>query len=185
MTMSTQGRGQPYNFAQDVIPVSMGGRKSTGSIMAPGRRFLGNPTSDQVDDERERIPLTASVEIPEEIEANDDLHEIEMTETGSPTRRGCDELQRASSGASADSGESASSQSHHHGGENGSNSSKVVGNMELIENDHRIQENGVPKRFRRDPDLVDMPNLKSTSKVAIPVGLKRNRSFYSIGGNTL
>jgi hypothetical protein len=55
----------------------------------------------------------------------------------------------------------------------------------MVMNDRRIHEEELPSRLSRDPELVDMPNLKSSSKIAIPVGFTRSRSFGSDGGHTL
>jgi hypothetical protein len=52
----------------------------------------------------------------------------------------------------------------------------------------------LPDRLARDPDLVDLPNLSSRSKVAVPVAIDHQRSNasrnlsdegdgYSLSGN--
>lgn len=187
LSQTGRGGGQAYNIGQDVIPVSMGGQRILPVKFPTTRIFARASSRDQHDDEyfRERTPLKGGWEQQKGSESDADLQEIEMTEaTNLSSIRKAPLFVRNISRGSDDSEELASSPDNAKSDE-GINSGEVVGNIELLENDHRIQENGVPTRFRRDPDLVELPNLKSSSKVAIPVGVKRNGSFYSIGGNTL
>jgi hypothetical protein len=66
--------------------------------------------------------------------------------------------------------------------------------MSLGSNDEVESFNGVspvPERLRRNTDLVDMPNLKSSSKIAVPAGSyqsgplhrQRSTSFESLGSD--
>lgn len=192
LTESQQGRGQPHSFGQDVIPVSMGGRRSS-HFQHPGLRMLRSVEANDDENERETIPLNGSGEhqLDSSKLSDEEFQEIEMTAArGSPVRRAFEGSHRSSSAASYDSGDSDASLTYvtspTYAG-TGDNVSGVVGNMELIEMDHRIREEELPERFTRDPDFVDMPNLKSSSKVAIPAGVKRNKSFgsTSASGNTL
>ena len=176
LSQTQQGGGQAYSFGEDVIPVSMGGRRATGTSFPVSQLFRRKQKDDE-NYERERIPLNGSGEHQEASE--NDACGIELTEGKSPlSRRAVVAYSRGSSRGSADSGDS--------GSENSEDSANgIVGNIEFIENDHRIREEELPSSFTRHPDLVEMPNLKSSSKVAIPAGVKRNTSFYSTGGNTL
>jgi hypothetical protein len=187
LSQAGNGQGRAYTFGLDVIPVSMGGHRILPVKFPTTSIFARTSKRDQRDDEyyKERTPLTESSDHQEGSEPGADLQEIEMTEaTDLSSIRRNPPFVRYTSRGSDDSGELAPSP-YHDNSDDGINSGVLVGNIELLENDHRIQENGVPTRFRRDPDLVELPNLKSSSKVAIPVGVKRNGSFSSIGGHTL
>ena len=181
------GMGHAHTFGQDAIPVSMGGRRPFVP-MSPVRgnnevRRKKSRIDDDDDDDvevRERIPLNGSGEHQDESESSNEMCEIEMTEAKTPPINR--EFGRGTSRGSAGSADSASSFGFV---ENVGTTNGIVGNMELLVNDHRIMEKGLPSRLARDPEMVDMPNLKSTSKVAIPVGIKRNKSFISESGNTL
>jgi len=187
---SRKGRGHVHAFGQDAIPESMGGRRSMVNGKKPSkliRRIKEDDDEDDDDDDmensgRERVPLkkSNSGHILDDSESSHEACEIEMTEAKIPASSRL--FQRASSRGSAESVGSASSLGFL---DNGPTANGIVGNLELVEQDHRIVEDELPSRFTRDPDLVEMPNLKSTSKVAIPVGVQRNRSFNSSSGSTL
>lgn len=181
-----RGGGRAYSFGADAIPVSMGGKR-TSHLQPPGLSLFRSRDEDE-EVLRERVPLKRSGEDQEEGDGN----EIELTEANSsPGRRSFDEIHRGTSRGSASSTGSCSSVNN---GEIGASldANGVVGNLELVESDRRIREKDLPSRLTRDPDLVDMPNLKSSSKVAVPVGVKHtrsksfdNRSFESFDDNTL
>ena len=162
IAQARQGGGQEYTFGQDAIPISMGGRPGP---VSPRTYLNTNFSGQQVksDNKKEWIPLTSSDEQLDDSESSHEDREIEMIQKPPPMAREHASHHRATSRGSRDSGDSASSFSR-------------SDQMDGSNKDIRIQENELPARFTRDPDFVELPNLKSTSKVAVPVGAKRSVS---------
>ena len=203
MAQMQQGGGQAYNFGADAIPFSMGGRRVSSPAGSPIRQLFRRTTNNS-EEERERIPLNGSGEHQvDDPDLPEGPVEIEMTAPKTPlsrrnilrgrsapvdqrTPQSLRTFGRGSSRASEESGDSESSyplpnlDNTPYTDDNG-----IVGNLELVEKDNRIREKDLPSRLVRDPNLVEFPNLRSSSKVAVPAGLKRNGSFRSLGGNTL
>jgi len=191
------GGGQAYSFGEDVIPISMGGKRALGPLNSSpiSQIFRGMRPTTTNDDECERIPLNSSGEHDESDNA-DDACEIELTTAKSPQslrllglkhrdHRRSQSVVSDESDNSYPSLERCDTEHISNGKRTHAPNGGIVKNIELVDKDHRTRETDFPSRLARDPNLVDMPNLKSTSKVAIPAGLMRNNSFHSTSGNTL
>jgi hypothetical protein len=126
------GGGRAHRFAQDVIPLSMGGRMFADSP-SPRRRRYENKTNK---DESDRW-------------ANSDhVDEVEMMQVVAPSRSMSEsDLELL-----------------------------VGGGPELSLSNGSPNKIVLPERLLRDPDLVDLPGLSSSSKVAMPVGFSSNGS---------
>ncbi len=124
----------PFNFGEDGIPLSMGGRLSQESPIA--LRTLATRKDETQHFSELRMP---------------DLHQSNRVQ-GTPGSRSKGFVRRELEMSSLTRRRSVLSDSESQGS--------------LSDDDSAV----VPDRLMRDPDLVDMPYLKSTSKVAIPVG---------------
>jgi hypothetical protein len=98
-----QGGGQPYNFGQDVIPVSMGGRKSNLVRIGLGLQHNHGGKDDE-NNRIERTPLTGNGEHEQVFEPYHDHPEIEMTEARAVPRNAFDGPHRSSASSVASSG---------------------------------------------------------------------------------
>jgi hypothetical protein len=143
------------NSVDDAIPTSMGGIRRT-SWMLRGQTGAAPPSptkilvaSQENDGGNNHIMLDEFVEDPLDHEHDDsaNLKVVEMTPLN-----GTKSLGRNSS---------------HHNGRRRLSS----GARNSMSFDDRLRESDVPNRFARDPDLVDLPHLKSKSKVAVPARL--------------
>jgi len=126
-----------FNFGQDGIPISMGGRLSRVSpVVAQSPMYAGQDLSD-----------TPELRIPE-------LAQRSKEKRGSRAR--------SPVGRELEMSTMPSSRMRNMRSDNDSHGSLSDDELEV--------DATVPEGFYRDPDLVDMPYLKSTSKVAVPVG---------------
>ena len=143
-----RGMGREYTFGEDVIPLSMGGRRAT------------TPTRDDNDNGHGHgiSSLFASSGSKHyhhlRGQSNGDLELV--SRTSSHTRSSSHTKLRGNTGGS----------SHH------SLSSIDESERSFEEFSAGIEDiDPPPTRLFRDPDLVDLPNLTSTSKVAVPVSM--------------
>jgi hypothetical protein len=137
-----KGRGTAFSFGEDVIPLSMGGRKPA----SPPRYRDFDPDH-----------LSRDVE-------------LEMTER-LRTSLSANALKKSSSNGSGRMGDESF---HSYNSDEGDN-----GGVPLEEKKSRLQDE-IPVRLARNPDLVELPHLKSRSKVAVPVSLSEG-SVHSTG----
>jgi hypothetical protein len=135
--------GAPFRFGQDSIPLSMGGRVSPRS-----RRNVRPPAAPDVENDSDVLVPELSRSGRSDTEpsssarpnSNNGFGEVELSTI--PSRmRPARAISRSDSQGS------------------------------LSDEDFGIREGPVlPERLARDPNLVDLPDLKSKSKVAVPVG---------------
>lgn len=125
-----KGQGFQHAFAEDVIPLSMGGRKP-----------MMLPAHDEEDLMEEVQDRGSSHEMSNIHLGGGDLEMVSTADLETPVA-----FVRTRSGLSSDGRIDGSSHS-------------------------RGMANSLPRRLSRDPELVDLPHLQSTSKVAVPVSL--------------
>jgi hypothetical protein len=144
-----KGQGTEYTFGEDVIPLSMGGRKPFTHESPSSSRYqdffpaaeawLNGDTTNDVELEMTGRAVTRSSS------GNGGLeHE---RSNGSINRMGDESLHHSYHSEESDSG---------------------MGSLDDVKG--RLKDD-MPVRLARDPDLVDLPDLKRTSKVAVPVSL--------------
>ena len=132
-----KAEGMGFNFGEDAIPLSMGGRLTSKS---PVRQTQDSGTFTHA--------FHAGLQLPQLTKNMQGAPETSHYETeDSEVNLGQIELQRVSS---------------------------LVGTG--TSNDLSQKSAALPERLTRDPDLVDLPHLKSRSKVAVPVGV--NDKFH-------
>ena len=137
-----------FTFGEDGIPLSMGGRRSSSSPIAPKAMSPANNLFNHRD-------LNETLGLPDLDRPSHSLRdgsidifgEIELQPVSNGKRR-----LRSDSKGSYDSG--------------------------MPSADNHVGP--VPERLTRDPDLVDLPHLKSRSKVAVPVGCGSDQSVGSM-----
>lgn len=130
-------KDNPFNFGEDGIPLSMGGRLSNVSPIA--RRITREKSNG--------TPHAPELRLPELSHRNSG-HSM----GSSPGHRREVEMSTLPSSRM--------------GRRRSDNSSTGSLSGDELDEDSAV----VPERLMRDPDLVDMPYLRSTSKVAVPVG---------------
>jgi len=163
-TARSRGGGREYTFAEDTIPLSMGGRIVNLAARHPGQNkgdagsdileagddeldnALGNPLGDM-----EMVPRDAAASSPPPFRKQAGSHEMYGGAGGSSQGSWVDDLD--------DDGFFGAG-----GKATGAAPQPVPARMALA-----AREATPPPRFLRDPDYVDMPNLSSTSKIAVPV----------------
>lgn len=150
----TSGGGGPlFYFGQNGIPVSMGGRITSYSPIHERH------TLDQMLEDSTISHEKAGLRVPQLSSPSESIwkepEEMEMTSLTPSNKNSRLRLRKLSSSTSFDSAEEA-----------------VV----MLPDG----SSPLPDRLLRHPDHVDMPDLKSTSKVAIPVGSNSSRSFVEM-----
>ena len=142
---SNQGEGRLHGFAEDAIPMSMGGRKP---VPRPSALLV---THSPRTGKRTRTLAAGGASIG---------GEIELVQPTTPTS------QKATMGE-RNLQHQRSRSSFSFGANGGSDDSLSVGSDE--DSDQEVGRGELPPaRFARNPDLVDMPNLTSFSKTATP-----------------
>lgn len=134
-----------FQFGEDAIPLSMGGRLTNSPIRGytrVGNGMENGPSMPTLSDSDERTPRALQIKASG---SSDDLGQVELTTISNGAWK------RRSVGDGSPDYESR---------EYGSRGSISDDEFDL----------GFPERLIRDPDLVDMPDLKSKTKVAVPVG---------------
>mmetsp|Transcript_21151 Transcript_21151/g.31139 ORF Transcript_21151/g.31139 Transcript_21151/m.31139 type:complete len:893 (-) Transcript_21151:152-2830(-) len=201
-----KGMGFPHAFAEDAIPVSLGGRRSSVEKLrayGPEKNFK-EKTIDLVETEDSKHAIRATNN---NCAPTDDCGDVELMPTLSSSAHG--------------NGGSSHGEVVHNGSHRGSSfgledsldlvsdtidhqidtmkgalsiediqkqanvaiAGGVVTSADTLSNSTSINMNDIShspltltlpneKRMARDPDLVDLPSLQSSSKVAIPVGAK-------------
>ena len=170
----TVGGGKPHNFALDAIPISMGGKMNNKINHAPvigkkdGVMIVGEKRVESYMDE-EDLTNDQGLELgnmkgKDGSLMNDvsDISAINGKFTAlSQDDENFDERQMEDSIEDIDSGALRSSRSY------SKHTSNSIRNSRSPDKRNMIDSHSV--RVQRDPDLVDLPNLVSTSKVATPV----------------
>ena len=141
------GQGFEHAFGEDAIPFSMGGRRPDNNGKSPRQRRQVIPMDDNDD---------LYMEATNGQDYDEDGHPGHVEMVGDTTQMRLRSLSSSSGGLGSGA---QGSDNHHHGRHR---SGPII--MDL------------PGRLSRDPDLVDLPNLSSTSKVAVPVSIENQRS---------
>jgi hypothetical protein len=161
-----KGQGTEYNFGEDVIPLSMGGRiagySPSHKTATPSRYqdffpaaeawLNGSAHSYETDEELEMT--TRAIGTSSSSSGKNGLEHARTTPNNS------------NNGSNRMGGDSSSLQHSYHSDEGD------TGAVSFDEMKSRLKDDSMPSvRLGRDPDLVDLPDLKSRSKVAVPVSL--------------
>jgi hypothetical protein len=144
-----KGQGTEYTFGEDVIPLSMGGRKP----------FTPPSSSSRYQD---FFPAAESW-------LNGETNDVELEMTGRAVNRSLSGnnggLEHARSNGSINRMGGDESLHHSYHSDDDRDSTGAVSSDDMK---GRLKDD-MPLRLARDPDLVDLPDLRRTSKVAVPV----------------
>jgi len=165
---SYRGRGHEYTFAEDVIPLSMGGR-----MASPPRRYFGEGGS-------HREGAADKIGDPSESDDVDDDHGDDDWLVGGGKSASKNRVKHPIEMEMVPPRERARSAS---GDEFlfGSGDILTMDELGVVEDAEALlvgSPSTMAARFLRDPDCVDMPDLKSRTKVAVPVGVTSKENSY-------
>ena len=143
--------GSHFFFGKSGIPVSMGGKQSSYSPLNTGRTVQNMMVEDSYTDD-------------DEADEMEDFDRRKATPMRSPGL----ELEMVNFGTDSHSvgGQPTPRMRPYRDSSDSSTGSSAEGEVHLE----------IPDRLLRNPDLVELPSLKSKSKVAVPVGRKPNGS---------
>ena len=161
--MSQRGVGKVFSFGQDAIPLSMGGRR------------MGTVFSDR-DDARLMEKAENWLRGSSGVVGGGYRNIINKESSSLVNDGGMDELELSEHDFGGDLElvePSPTPSSHNNGTYSRRHSFHSSDDADVSESDtlEGTQMDGTPTRLYRDPNLVDMPDLKSKSKVAVPVSI--------------
>ncbi len=144
--------GSHFFFGKNGIPVSMGGKQSSYSPLKNGESLqnmiVDEPFTDEdVDGDEHGLDMTPEARL-KSSRNRSPAPELEMVNFGSESRQKTPRMRPYKDSSDSSKGSSEGDEIH----------------LEI------------PDRLLRNPDLVELPSLKSKSKVAIPVGRPLNGS---------
>jgi hypothetical protein len=177
-----QGQGTEYTFGEDVIPLSMGGRKPFTPPASSSRYQDFFPVAEAwLNGEAAEAWLNGDTNTHTHTHTNshtNDCAELEMTgravtRSSSSGKNGGglvlgEHAARNSNGSINRMGDESCLHASYHSSDDDRDSTGAVSSSDDMKG--RLKDD-MPVRLARDPDLVDLPDLRRTSKVAVPVSL--------------